>query len=376
VRAPGSFDPVEFLDYLVEKWIVFAVACSVAVVLALIVSFTLPKRYTAKATILIEAPAGSDPRAATAISQVYLESLKTYESFASSDTLFLQALDRLHLRDKNGTASVESLKSNVLKVSRPTNTTILEIAATLNDPRKAQELVKYLAEQTVALSKSIESKSVGEIIADYRSQADAALDRSTKAEQAQDSFAGSNPIEGLENEVRNGSEFQYRLENDLALAQTDLADYMARQPAVQTTSENSEDAEWLRRQVASVRSRIAAITTQRRELTVRIAREASQLEGRKSRRYALDEEARSARSAYDEMLKKFNDAVSFSRARTERLHIIDPGIVPQRPSSPNPRLNAIAAFLAALVASFGYLILRFSYIRLSRDRSERAFSLQ
>src|SRR5438132_10779125 len=102
------FDAVEFVEYLRGKWRVFAISCGVAVTLALAVSLLLPKRYTARATVVIDAPAGNDPRAATAVSQVYLESLKTYESFASSDTLFLQALDHVNARDPDST--VESQK--------------------------------------------------------------------------------------------------------------------------------------------------------------------------------------------------------------------------------------------------------------------------
>jgi uncharacterized protein involved in exopolysaccharide biosynthesis len=367
VQAPTTtFDPVEFLDYLREKRILPATACAVAVLLALGISLALPKRYTAKASILIDAPAGNDPRAAMAISQVYLESLKTWESFASSDTLFQQALEHLHLAGK---------KRDILNVTRPASTTILEISATLRDPRQAQALAQYLAEQTVALNKSLETKSADQVIAGFRSQADAALARWTKADQAQTSFAGANPIESLEQAIRNGSDFEYRLENDLALAQADLADYMARQPA-SSSAANSEDAEWLRRQIASARSRIAAIENQRRALTARTAAEAAQLEARRNRRNALDDEARSARSAHDDALRKLNEALSYERSRGERLHIIDPGIVPPQPSYPNPRLNVIAAFFAALIGSLGFLTLRFSYIRLLRDRSERAFSLQ
>ena len=56
---------------------------------------------------------GTDPRAAIAISQVYLESLKTYESFASSDTLFLQALEegaRLEVSKGNYAHAIELLR--------------------------------------------------------------------------------------------------------------------------------------------------------------------------------------------------------------------------------------------------------------------------
>ncbi len=80
-----------FVDYLRDKGSVFLVSCGVAVALAVGVSLAMPKSYTAKATVVIDAPAGSDPRAILTLSSVYLESLKTYESVAASDTLFQQA---------------------------------------------------------------------------------------------------------------------------------------------------------------------------------------------------------------------------------------------------------------------------------------------
>jgi uncharacterized protein involved in exopolysaccharide biosynthesis len=47
--------------------------------------------------------------------------------------------------------------------------------------------------------------------------------------------------------------------------------------------------------------------------------------------------------------------------RGERLRLIDPGIVPQRPSSPNIGLNVIAALLVALTASLVWLSLRYAW---------------
>ena len=48
-------------------------------------------QYTATARIVIDPPAGTDLRAAMAVSPIYLESLRTYEQFASSDSLFQKA---------------------------------------------------------------------------------------------------------------------------------------------------------------------------------------------------------------------------------------------------------------------------------------------
>jgi uncharacterized protein involved in exopolysaccharide biosynthesis len=43
--------------------------------------------------------------------------------------------------------------------------------------------------------------------------------------------------------------------------------------------------------------------------------------------------------------------------------VIDPGIVPQRPSTPNVPLNVIVALFVALLASVVYLSLAFGFRR-------------
>src|SRR6267154_2015905 len=93
-------DGLNFGRYLWRRWNVTAIACVTALAVTGAVSVLLPARYTATATVLIDLPGGSDPRASTAVSPVYLESLKTYERLAASDTLFARALDDLHLRER------------------------------------------------------------------------------------------------------------------------------------------------------------------------------------------------------------------------------------------------------------------------------------
>ena len=82
--------------------------------LALGVSLLLPKQYTATASIVIEPPGGSDARLTTAVSAMYLESLKTYELFGNSETLFARAAEKFHLRSSDS-QSLESLQHRVLK---------------------------------------------------------------------------------------------------------------------------------------------------------------------------------------------------------------------------------------------------------------------
>src|SRR5689334_193502 len=139
-----SFDAYRYIEFLRVRWRFIALVCGVAVAITLLISVLLPNQYTATASIMIEAPPTNDARTATAVSPVYLESLKGYEQFASSDSLFVRAIERFHLQ-QNGSPSVESLKRRVLKVAKLRDTKVLQISATLADPKQAHELAQYLA---------------------------------------------------------------------------------------------------------------------------------------------------------------------------------------------------------------------------------------
>src|SRR5947209_3631300 len=152
-------DAFRYAGYMRARWRRIAGSCGIAAALALIISLLMPRQYTATARIVIEPPAGTDLRAAMAVSPIYLESLKTYEHFATSDSLFQKAIGQFGLRSLLGTGPIESLKRRVLKVETVRNTRILEIAATLPDPRRAQALVRFLAESTVNLNRSMVTES-------------------------------------------------------------------------------------------------------------------------------------------------------------------------------------------------------------------------
>ena len=62
--------------------------------------------------------------------------------------------------------------------------------------------------------------------------------------------------------------------------------------------------------------------------------------------------------------------------RNEHLRIVDPGIVPQRPSSPNVPLNVIAALLIAAVFSWLYLTVVFALRGQARRAPVRAYSTE
>lgn len=183
---------LRYVEYLRDRWRVMAVACSVAVVLAVAVALLTPARYTATARIMIEPPAGSDSRIAVAVSPMYMESLKSYELVASGDRLFLDAVEHFKLQHPE---SVDAWKRAVLRVGIPRNTKILEIAVTLHDPVQAQALALYVAQQTVKVTRDLSRDIESEAVTGAQKQLDEARARMERAERAW-ARVSSEPVNG------------------------------------------------------------------------------------------------------------------------------------------------------------------------------------
>jgi uncharacterized protein involved in exopolysaccharide biosynthesis len=369
-----EFDALRFGRHLLRSWRVFAICCGVSFTLALAVSLLLPKQYSATASVLIDPPAGNDPRAATAVSPVYLESLKTYERVAASDTLFAQALKDLRVRESGAGGSIESLKKRILQVSKPVSTKLLEIRTTLGDARQAQALAQYIAEQTVKLSRNMDAQSGEDLAEESRHILKTAQERLARAEAEKEAFLKAEPLVALEGEMANSGDLRAHLWADLEKAKTDLAEYTAQQKTTVKQELNVSEKEWISRQVAAYAARVEQLTAQEARLSASIEVKSKLLEKRKGRRDAIETELRIARTSYETSSNKVNDIVASSVFRGERLHVVDPGIVPERPSSPNIPLNLLAALLLGALFSMVFAALQFARRGSVLEREEPAYS--
>jgi uncharacterized protein involved in exopolysaccharide biosynthesis len=70
-----------------------------------------------------------------------------------------------------------------------------------------------------------------------------------------------------------------------------------------------------------------------------------------------------ARASYQSAVQRMADLRASRGSRSEWLRVVDPGIVPQRPSSPNVPLILIGAGAFALFGSLLYLTISFSFTR-------------
>ncbi len=338
------------LDRLRAGWPIMAWTCGIAAGLTLVVSLFLTREFTAVSRIVIEPPAGSDPRTSMAVSPIYLESLRTYETFAASDDLFLKAVDRFQLRQ--GAEPIDKLKKSVLKADMPRNTKILEIHATLPDPKKAHALALYVAEETVKLNQGISREGDRELASDAEKQFGEVRARLQKAEQDWAQASTQEPVEQLSTELDADEELRSTLQREVIESEVLIG------PNDAEGSENRERAERYRRQLESLTKSIAAKQKLLASRTARMDRLAAE------------------RKASQESTKIAEARLQATRAdlgtRGDRLRIIDPGIVPERPSFPNVPLNVLIAVFAGGVLSALYLMAEVSYAAQRAGANRRA----
>jgi tyrosine-protein kinase Etk/Wzc len=337
-----SFDVFEYIDFLRTRWKFPAFACGVAIVAALATGLLLPKRYTATATVLIDPPAGGDPRIATAVSTVYLESLKTYELLATNDQLFVRAAARFHLRDQDE-SPIESLKRRVLKVDKLRETRALQISVTLPDPVAAQAVAQFIAEGAVELSRAGGKEADEAMIDDAAKAAEMMQARLNDAETAWQTAAGARSVEALRSEVSDDSFLKSHVEEQLLEEQTSLAS-------------DPKDAGGARARIDLLQRRTAELAHTIDQKSTAVARQTTREEG-------LQAALTSARASYEAAAQRLVNLRGSRGARTEWLHVVDPGIIPQRPSSPNLPLILIGAAFLAFFGSGLYLTISFSLTR-------------
>ena len=82
---------------------------------------------------------------------------------------------------------------------------------------------------------------------------------------------------------------------------------------------------------------------------------------RQAHRDQLDAERKAAQTALAAIETRLRDARGEGRVARRALKMIDPGIVPERPSSPNLPLNVAAALLLGLVLPTLYLTLAMNF---------------
>jgi polysaccharide biosynthesis transport protein len=365
------FDPIDYLAFLRRNAKFAAIAIGTAVLLTGAISFLLPKQYTATATLVIEPPAGTDPRGATAVSAIYLESLKAYEQFAASDSLFERARQKFHLEEGPGSAATEALRKRVLRVVKLPDTKVLQIKATLPDARQSQALVQFLAEETVALNRSVENQSEHEALTEVRKQVQEAGAKLSQTRGEYNAAVAEGAESVLGDEVRNLSDLKGRLNEQLANAATSLAELSARADAQTKGFAAGDSRENLQQDIAGARARSSALSAQMATVSRDLTQKAAALAAVQARADQSADQLRAANTAFEVISRRANELAGSNGQRTEQLRIIDSGIVPQQPSFPNVSLFTAMALLFSALLSLAWLSLRYG-LEQQRVRSARS----
>ncbi len=326
----------------------------------------MQRQYTATARILIEPPAGTDVRSATtAVSPIYLESLKTYESFAASDTLFAEAAAKLDLRALFRGGAIESIEKRVLKVGIVRNTRILEISATLPEPRKAQGLAQFIAESTVAMNRSLSNKDDQDLIQGLAAQETDTRAKLQQADSAWERVLAAEPVEALKAAMENSGDLRAKLQEQLLGSQVELAENADREKQAPAS-----ELPQIRNERGEATARAEAVRKQIETLDRQDAEREKLLAARSAHRELLDADRKARRASLNTIETRLAQARGDAGFRGERLEMIEPGIVPERPSSPNLPLFLAVALLLGFTLPVVYFAVEINFQEL-RVRARR-----
>jgi uncharacterized protein involved in exopolysaccharide biosynthesis len=157
-------------------------------------------------------------------------------------------------------------------------------------------------------------------------------------------FSTRRPYESLRAELEALTDSRDRLQKDLLDSRAELAEVSARPGDPR---------------LASVKARVASLESQDTELSRRIQTKGTELSERSARADELQQQLRAAQATYDAAALRLREIQSSAGLRGERLRVMDPGVVPERPSFPNVGLNVMLAVLVALTACIAYFTLTF-----------------
>jgi uncharacterized protein involved in exopolysaccharide biosynthesis len=360
-----TFDAVDYLNFFRARWKFAAVCVGAALLAATAVCLLTPNEYTATATLLIEPPPAADPRGGGTVTPIYLESLKSYEQLAASDSLFLKACQQFGLLEGPNPPAVESLKRRVLRVDKLKDTKILQIGVTLRDARKAQAMAQYLAEETVNLNRSIALENDKRALDGLRAQAQEARSRLNKVrvEHAR-VMAAAQPA--LAQEIRTLGQVLEGLEEKASETDANVAELTARTATLKSSSKAADarpDLDYSEEQLAGAIARKRELASGKALLEKQLAEKSSRLAEFDQSKDSAFQEVLEAEATYRDLDKRQSDLAGTAGMRTEQLRLVDPGIVPQRPSFPNPSLVLAAALLLSFALAAAWITLQYGLDR-------------
>ena len=358
---PDPFDGRLYLDYLRRRWRIPACVLMAALAAASCLTLIQTPRYSAAVRLIIEPPAANDPRAATAVSPIYLESLKTYEHLASSNRLFAEAAAKFGLRGgRDAGRALEDLKQSVLRVSIPRNTKVLEIVVTLPDPRKAHALALHLAQQAAELARNTGRAADQDLMGGASQAVAGAAARFHEAEAALRSAMQKAPTPAMiDAELAGLAARRAELERMSLSASLSAADLEQRAKALAAAGEGSQELRILQARLDSTRVHLDRLRREHAAVAGETASKQKLAADRKAEIEMAAASFKTAQESRDDAERRLRGIEATIGYRTERLTLLDPGFVPEKPSSPSLPLNLFVAASLALIVSLIWLTVQF-----------------
>ena len=356
------FEPSLWLAYLRARWRLAALIPGAAAAAGLAISLLAIPLYTARVSLVIEPPVASDPRATISVSPVYLESLRTYEHFATSDELFSRAVEKFGLRREMAQQPVEKLKQKALSVSMPRNTKVLEIEVTLRDARKAHAMARFIAGETVALNRRMNRAGSDDLMAAAGREAAAAEHEYAQAARALQRMRARAPATAaLEAELDRIADRRVEIDRLALSAELSMTDQEEREKELAAAGpERAFDLELLRGRLRSTQARASRLRQEASTLAAEWERRQKLLEQRRGDIEALAAEAETTRNAMERAQQRLRDLRGATDFRSERISLLDPGIVPERPSWPNPAFNVLSGAALGSLTALAWLTVSFA----------------
>ncbi len=203
-------------------------------------------------------------------------------------------------------------------------------------------MAQFLAEETVAINQESSARGERELRESAQHNEDAARKRLDEAQTEWQMFRVKHPLELVRSETEALSIAREGLRRNLVDARTELAEAGVRKEEEQ-----------------ELRARVDSLEKQDIALTQRIDSSAAEFSGRESRGDGLEAKVRQARTELAVAAARVQELQAAEGMRSERLRVIDPGVVPEKASFPLTGLNVALAIAIAAIACFIYLALTF-----------------
>jgi len=206
----------------------------------------------------------------------------------------------------------------------------------------------------VELSRASSSEGDQELLAGLERQENDIRADLEKTEAAWSEAFSREPTAGLEAAIEEGASQRSTLEEQIQGQEVEIAGLEDRMKGGDAGGEMAKEA-------SNARARTVELRRQLADLNSRMAEREKVLGARQAHHDQLEADRKAGQTALASIESRLRDARSERGSRGERLQVIDPGIVPERPSSPNIPLNVAVALLAGLALPILFFTWQFSF---------------